>query len=57
LEHLSFARTQLNNIPESIASLTQLKELFLNGNCLECLPIEIGSLVRLTQLYLDENDL
>lgn len=47
----------LTELPESIASLTQLQELYLNNNQLKSLPESIASLTQLQRLNLRNNQL
>jgi Leucine-rich repeat (LRR) protein len=47
----------LTEVPEEIASLTRLKELYLSHNQLTSFPEEIASLTQLTELDLSINQL
>ncbi|MDZ7963899.1 MAG: COR domain-containing protein, partial [Nostoc sp. DedSLP03] len=44
-------------LPEALASLTQLQQLYLDNNQLSQLPEALASLTQLQQLYLDNNPL
>jgi tRNA U34 5-carboxymethylaminomethyl modifying GTPase MnmE/TrmE len=48
---------KLRELPEAIASLTQLQQLFLSHNKLRSLPEAIASLTQLHLLYLSTNQL
>ncbi|MBD2359214.1 leucine-rich repeat domain-containing protein [Tolypothrix sp. FACHB-123] len=54
---LDLSFMQLTEIPEAIASLTQLQQLYLSGNQLTTLPKAIASLTQLQLLHLCENQL
>ncbi|MBN3925758.1 leucine-rich repeat domain-containing protein [Nostoc sp. NMS4] len=54
---LDLSDMQLSELPEAIASLTQLQQLYLRNNQLSELPEAIASLTQLQQLYLDNNQL
>jgi C-terminal of Roc, COR, domain/Ras of Complex, Roc, domain of DAPkinase/Leucine rich repeat len=54
---LSLREINLTEVPESIASLTQLQELFLQNNQLTSLPEAIASLTQLQLLHLSSNQL
>jgi Leucine-rich repeat (LRR) protein len=47
----------LENLPDSIGNLINLKQLYLSNNKLESLPDSIGNLINLKQLYLSNNKL
>ena len=54
---LDLSYLELTEIPEAIASLTQLRELTLSNNQLRELPEEIASLTQLEYLFLPGNKL
>ncbi|MDZ8089727.1 MAG: leucine-rich repeat domain-containing protein, partial [Nostoc sp. DedQUE12b] len=54
---LNLSNIKLTEIPEAIASLTQLQQLNLSYNQLTELPEAIASLTQLQQLYLSNNRL
>ena len=55
--HLHFGNVALNNVPESIGNLTNLRRLDLGSNNLTVLPESIGNLTNLTSLNLNFNKL
>jgi len=57
LKVLDLAQCELSCIPNSIGSLANLEELFLDGNNLSMLPESIGELTNLTWLSLHGNNL
>jgi GTPase SAR1 family protein len=54
---LDLSNMILAELPESIASLTQLQELNLGSNLVRSLPESIASLTQLQRLYLADNGL
>ena len=52
---LDLSYLELTELPEAIASLTQLQRLDLDNNQLRELPEAIASLTQLRQLDLDNN--
>jgi hypothetical protein len=54
---LDLSYMELTELPEAIASLTQLQELDLSNNQLRSLPEAIASLTQLRVLYLQNNQL
>ncbi|MEG3955134.1 leucine-rich repeat domain-containing protein, partial [Microcoleus sp. herbarium2] len=54
---LDLSYMELTELPEAIASLTQLQQLDLCNNQLTELPEAISSLTQLRQLYLSYNQL
>ena len=54
---VSFYKKNLEQIPNYVFQLTNLKKLFLYNNQLKDLPAEIGNLTHLTELDLDNNQL
>jgi Leucine-rich repeat (LRR) protein len=54
-DSLCLAYMDLDELPESIGELTQLKDLILTGNHLTKLPESFGNLVNLRGLYLEHN--
>ncbi|MDB9491355.1 leucine-rich repeat domain-containing protein [Dolichospermum circinale CS-534/05] len=54
---LDLSKMKLTEIPDAIASLTQLQELDLGNNQLTAIPDAIASLTQLQELYLSNNPL
>lgn len=54
---LDLAKRSIHVLPTSVKELTQLTELYLYSNKLQCLPVELGCLVNLVTLALSENSL
>ena len=54
---LDLSERKLTEVPQGLASLTQLQELYLSNNQLTEVPEEIASLTQLQKLYLDNNKL
>ena len=56
-EELSLIDQRLIELPEEIAQLSQLREIWLNGNQLEELPQWLTGLTKLEKIYLSGNRL
>ena len=54
---LDLSELELTSVPDSIANLTNLTNLWLNGNQLTSVPDSIANLTNLTHLWLHENQL
>ncbi len=54
---LDLSDLKLTKLPEAIASLTQLRTLYLDNNQLRELPEKIASLTELRELHLENNQL
>jgi len=52
---LAFERDGLGILPESVGTLTTLKELWIAGNNLKTLPESIGNLTNLQRITLNDN--
>src|SRR5271156_2738450 len=56
-ETLNLSSLGLTAIPDSIAQLIRLKNLFLHNNQITTIPDSIAQLVNLKSLYLDNNQI
>eukprot|EP00012_Vannella_robusta_P006888 CAMPEP_0206208322 /NCGR_PEP_ID=MMETSP0166-20121206/16165_1 /ASSEMBLY_ACC=CAM_ASM_000260 /TAXON_ID=95228 /ORGANISM="Vannella robusta, Strain DIVA3 518/3/11/1/6" /LENGTH=79 /DNA_ID=CAMNT_0053629347 /DNA_START=15 /DNA_END=250 /DNA_ORIENTATION=- len=57
LRHLDLSHNQLASLSSQIRSLTRLKTLKLDNNCLEDIPYELGLLITTDELTIHENPL